>query len=206
MSKVLKLPEQEYLKKRFIYEEGTGNLYWNIMDLDDTSIEMAVSSRKRCNTRLGGKPAGHVFKSTAGTYSMQVRIDGKSYYVHRIIFKMCTGIDAEIIDHEDGDPLNNRIGNLRDTTIMGNAKNMKKHKKNKSGTTGVSWSKANNKWEAYIWHKCKKYNLGLHVDIEDAKAARYAKEVYFGYHSNHGQDRDFTEENKQNKEEYTGGR
>lgn len=186
----IKLPTQEYLVVRFSYEEDTGTLRWKEVLPEDWRL--SESGRKKFNTRHSGEVAGHIFKGSSNQLSTQVRVDGKSYYVHRIIWKIMTGEEPNTIDHIDGNPLNNKWNNLRDTDNLGNCKNFKKNKNNSSGYTGISWNKASGKWEAYIWHECKKYNLGFHTDIEDAIAIRKEKEVEFGYHENHGTDRDFT--------------
>ena len=58
--------------------------------------------------------------------------------------------------------------------------NKRKSISNTSGHKGVSWSKRNKKWEAYITFQGKKKNLGLYTDKRDAIKARLkAEEEYF---------------------------
>lgn len=45
--------------------------------------------------------------------------------------------DTMVIDHLDGNPLNNNISNLRLVTVAINQRNQKLFKNNKSGKTGV---------------------------------------------------------------------
>jgi len=187
LTKIQKLPDQKILKLVFDYEEDTGKLYWKFVS-EATATRLGWSSKrsKQHNTRYSGKEAGHEFTNTSGAQSYQVRYDGKSYYVHRIIWQWYHGSECNLIDHIDGNPLNNRIPNMRSVDNKTNTKNCKISVANKSGHTGVSWSKYHNKWEAYIWRDCKKYNLGLFVELEEAVKARKSKEVEFNYHENHG--------------------
>lgn len=54
---------------------------------------------------------------------------------------------------------------------------------NKSGTTGVSWSKSNSKWNATICVNKHKINLGYFKDINDAiKARKDAEKKYLNKH------------------------
>lgn len=64
---------------------------------------------------------------------------GKKYLVHRIICNI-HNIDIEnlVVDHIDGNTLNNNIDNLRVVTTRVNTQNMKKHKTNTTNVTGVS--------------------------------------------------------------------
>ncbi|AUR94277.1 AP2/ERF domain protein [Vibrio phage 1.193.O._10N.286.52.C6] len=184
LKKIQKLPDLKYLRKRFDYNSYTGKLYWKVLKDEDSNY--TPSKTKMFNTRWGGTEAGHLFEETCGSEVIQVRLDGKSYYMHRLIFKWVTGVEPELVDHEDGDRLNNRWRNLRNVSNAVNAKNCKLHVKNKSGHTGVSWNKGAGKWEAYIWKDSKKYNLGLHDNLQDAITIRLKKEEEFGYHPTHG--------------------
>lgn len=186
LKKIIKLPSQIYLKERLEYDATTGELTWRLLSENSSSLPMTLRGIRIFNSQRAGNTAGHIFKETSGSYAIQLRLDGKSYYAHRIIWKMVTGKDAELIDHEDGNRLNNKINNLRDVSNTINSRNCKLHCKNTSGHTGVSWSKTSNKWEAYIWDNSVKYNLGLFVSLEDAISAREEKEKELGYHPLHG--------------------
>lgn len=83
-----------------------------------------------------------------------VSLNGRSYYVQRIIFEMenlCIIPEGYMIDHIDGNPHNNKISNLKMVLAFDNAHNIKKMSHNTSGITGVSYSPASNTWRA-IWH------------------------------------------------------
>lgn len=187
LKKIHNLPDIETLRMVFDYCTIAGNLIWKPISPSKAKYLGWSSKRyKQHNTRYSGKVAGHEFVQTHGKRNRQVRFDGVSYYCHRIIYKWVTGIDALIIDHDNGDQLDNRFRNLKNVTNAQNAKNCKLHTKNTSGHTGVSWSKQHYKWEAYIWKDSKKYNLGIYSELEDAIKVRKEKEIEFGYHKNHG--------------------
>lgn len=57
---------------------------------------------------------------------------------------------------------------------------------NKSGVTGVCWSKSSKKWEAYINVEKKQRHIGLFSDLESAIKARAAAEKGQGYTKRHG--------------------
>ena len=97
-----------------------------------------------------------------------------------------TGIDAHQVDHEDGNNQNDRWYNLRDVTNQQNQQNMKRASNNTSGTTGVSWNAAKNRWEAKIKSNAKTIHLGRYADINDAINARKQAEKQYGFHPNHG--------------------
>ena len=74
------------------------------------------------------------------------KIDGKSIYMHRLIMN---APDDAIVDHIDGDGLNNKKNNLRLVTKSQNGMNAKKKTKTTSKFKGVSFHKRTGKWRAY---------------------------------------------------------
>jgi hypothetical protein len=187
LKKINKLPDINLLKLFFRYEDG--KLIRNVIpesNLDLTGF--TLRGLRRWNSNLADKEAGHEFTTTSGTKSKQVRMNHKMYYVHRIIYKLCTGEEPIIIDHENGNPLDNRIENLRSVTNTENSRNSKKSVKNTSGVTGVSYSKIDNSWEAYIWDKYIKVNLGRYGSFQVAVDKSKEAEVLYGYHTNHGRE------------------
>lgn len=69
----------------------------------------------------------------------KVYISGVSYSLHKVVWVMHYGnvLPGTIIDHIDGNPLNNKISNLRAVTQTQNMRNKKSCGKNKSGIVGV---------------------------------------------------------------------
>ncbi len=101
-----------------------------------------------------GMPSGRMAGSISNPHrsgQWSLKHLGRLYLVHRIIYILHNGkIDPSLmIDHIDGNPLNNRIDNLRLVTASVNAQNQRLKKSNVSGVPGVYPSGA----KGYItWH------------------------------------------------------
>jgi hypothetical protein len=124
--------------------------------------------------RSGKAKAG----SVAGTVKLggyvQISVRGKLHYAHRIAWLFVHGEwPAGHIDHVDGNPLNNRIGNLRDVSVKENMENQRHaHVSNKSsGLLGVSFDKQTGRWMAKISVGGSTRNLGRFADPCVAHAA-----------------------------------
>ena len=84
-------------------------------------------------------------------------------------------------DHIDRNTLNNRKVNLRPCTASQNNMNQSKQSNNTSGFIGVSWSKKEQKWIAYININKKLMRLGAFVNKDDAIKIRLQAEAkYYG--------------------------
>lgn len=98
-----------------------------------------------------GKVAGHT--DANGYRSLKLTVKGKEYNLkyHRILYALFhEDCDPPLIDHFDGNPLNNSISNLRPANHNINARNRIKSVRNKSGITGVRRRKDRDLWIAYI--------------------------------------------------------
>lgn len=111
-----------------------------------------------------------------------IRMFGKKYYAHNLAWLYMTGRFPELIlDHIDGDGLNNRWNNLREATLSQNSMNAKLSKNNTSGYKGVSWCNNKKMWRASIYFEGKSINLGGFKDVHEAGlAAQNARKKYFG--------------------------
>lgn len=76
-----------------------------------------------------------------------------------------------MIDHVDGNPLNNQKSNLRACLNSENAKNVGKYTNNTSGFKGVSWHRRVKKFYAQIGNNGQKIYLGYFAKKEDAARA-----------------------------------
>jgi hypothetical protein len=121
----------------------------------------------------------YLLKSHTNYYAIRSsRPDNKLIQLHRIVIKAKQG---EIVDHINGDKLDNRKVNLRICTHAQNNQNRKISKLNKSGYNGVSWSIKNKRWVAQIACEKKKIHLGYYKDlIEAAKVFNQAAKKYHG--------------------------
>lgn len=152
------LPSLEELQTAFRYEPDTGLLYWRARP--DRSPQW--------NGRHAGKIAGAPSKSQG---RIVVNFLYRPVLVHRVIWKMVHGEDAPAdIDHIDGDPTNNRIGNLRLATKHQNLRNSRLHF-GKLTPKGVSFDKRSGKFRASIYLEGRCKHLGHFPDPETAHAA-----------------------------------
>lgn len=88
--------------------------------------------------------------------------------MHRVLMGAAS---SDIIDHRDGDTLNNRRSNLRRATPVQNACNQRITHRNSSGFKGVSLYKPSGKWRARIKLNGRMHFLGYHQTPEAAHAA-----------------------------------
>ncbi len=133
-------------------------------------------------SRGGTARAGSVAGSPNTSGHIQIKIDGKLYLAHRLVFLTITGRWPENeLDHIDGNPANNRWANLREATRIENMQNQRVNTCNTSGVTGVGWHATTSKWRSRIHVNRKFVHLGYFTEFEDAVAARRAAEMkYFG--------------------------
>jgi len=107
---------------------------------------------------------------------------GKTEFMHREIldyhgYNLATGE----VDHISGDGLDNRKSNLQ---IISHAENIRKSRiqlNNKSGYRGVSWSKRDRIWQAFIGvNKARKYLGSYKTKLDAALAYDEAAKMYYG--------------------------
>lgn len=126
---------------------------------------LLYNREKRSSNSIRGQEVG----SLCSSGYKRVRIEGKQYLVHRLIFLMHYGYMPGIVDHINRNKLDNRIENLRAASRNENARNRKLHTNNTSGVKGVSWRKDVSKWVANISYENKQYHLGYFEDLELAE-------------------------------------
>ena len=88
--------------------------------------------------------------------------------LHREIMNAEQG---SMIDHINGDTLDNRKENLRFCTSSQNNINQKLRKDNKSGFKGVIWNKEAKKWRAEVGCKGKSVFVGDFMNLQEAARA-----------------------------------
>lgn len=102
-----------------------------------------------------------------GRYATSRRIErGKKIYMHRYILQPTK---KEIVDHANGNKLDNRRDNLRIASFQQNSANSKLHSHNTSGYRGVyKWK---GYWRAAVTYRNKQISCGYYKNKEDAALA-----------------------------------
>ncbi len=131
------------------------------------------------------KEAGGV--GSRGYRRISIRLNGKRRRLsaHRLAWFMVHGELPNVIDHIDGDKLNNAIKNLRSCNQHQNMQNTGKRSDNTSGYKGVSWSKTNKKWVSLIRYDGKQVYLGVFNCPKEASEVYQskAKELFGEYYN-----------------------
>lgn len=154
------MTEQELVTKLeecFIYNSETGEISWKVC-------------AGRWKTIPVGTIVGYVNKNDGRKY---LRFNDKLYSIHRLAWLFTHGRwpNGEI-DHIDGNPLNNRIDNLRDVDSATNKENtISARKNNKCNLLGVSFHSQTGKFRARIQVGGKQKHIGLFDTPEEAHAA-----------------------------------
>lgn len=166
---------QELLHECFDYHED-GYLIWKERPLKHFKDS---GNQKRFNTPHAGKVAGYYNKRTDskrddfGYYKVRITLEKSQgmFKLHRLIFLWHHGYLPEIIDHKDGNTMNNRINNLRESTVQQNSCNLKLNVNNTSGYKGVVKDRCDGKWRAAIASGDVNYFLGVYNTKEEAALA-----------------------------------
>ena len=175
---------QQYLHECFCYNKDTGALSWR--KRPESHFGGDIRRTKISNTKAAGSVVSTSHNNGKGKLYYRVKLDGKYYLVHRVIWMWVYGEWPDVIDHINGNGTDNRLANLRSVSIEENNRNLKRCVNNTSGVTGVT--KFRSRWVAHIWGGNKQINLGSFDTFEEAVAARKAAEITMGYHENHGSD------------------
>lgn len=120
-----------------------------------------ISSFKWCCTLHGGKK-----------YATRNSKGNRTIYLHRQIMDFPVGL---VVDHINGDTLDNRRTNLRICTQKENIRNSKMFNTNTSGYRGVTFRKDRGKWASQIMINDKHISLGMYLDKKKAAKAYNTK-------------------------------
>lgn len=95
---------------------------------------------------------------------------GKLIYLHRLITNASKG---EVVDHQNGNTLDNRKANLLVTNQTGNLQNVSKARKDsRTGVRGVYYYEKKSYYVAYGRLNKRRITIGYFKDIEEARRAR----------------------------------
>jgi hypothetical protein len=158
-------------RKLLKYNLATGSLTWlpRPPELFPNGTRPAEWQSNLWNARMAWTQAG----SVQGEDYLVVMINNVTYQAHRVAWLIVTGAwPLGQLDHENGDRLDNRFLNLRDSTPSQNRLNAKRRRDNTSGFKGVSYNKIYGRWISYINVDRKRHWLG-HFDTPEAAHAAY---------------------------------
>ena len=135
----------EYLNEIFRYDEATGHLIHK-------RVQRGIQT---------GKVAGN-----NNTY-INVKINGRLYRSHRVIWCMVHGVWPEdIMDHINGDKHDNRLSNLREANRRQNGANQPSQPSN-TGYRNISWVKSANAYRVRMRTGGRRISK-LRVNLNDA--------------------------------------
>lgn len=164
--------DSKFLNRMFDYNQETGELTRAI----------------KHGNQMKGATVGSVAIRDGKRY-LQVMVNFKKMYVHRVIWIMVYGINPETVDHINGNSSDNRLCNLRSVSNLEQQRNLRRSSNNKSGVTGVHWCNTECKWVSRITVNRKTIKLAWEDDFFEAVCARKSAERRYGFHKNHGSDR-----------------
>lgn len=139
------------------------SLYKEWFDLDDRG---SIIWKKTGRGIKVGAPAALSLGKNGYQY---VWLRYKRHLAHRVIFSLYFGYLPEMVDHEDRNPLNNKVCNLREATAKKNVMNSTPRKGCASRFKGVARKRS--KWRAYLTKDGHTYQLGVFTEEVDAALA-----------------------------------
>lgn len=132
----------------------------------------------------GGKPTG-CLDIDSGYVVLKYRY--KKYYAHRVAFVCMDEPVPDQVDHDDGVRSNNIWTNLKPSTNSINSKNSAMKSNNTSGSTGVYWSKRDQRWIGEVMIDGKKIYIGRSKDLDEITKKVEDYRLQKGFSKRHGQ-------------------
>jgi len=132
-----------------------------------------------CNRVKKGQEVG----CNNGQNYLVVMCKGRLYMVHRVIYYLSNNIWPKgVVDHKNGNGLDNNPYNLRDLTQGENTRSYgPAHNDSTSKYRGVHWFRRDSRWQAQIHCKGKKYHLGYFDCQKEAAMAWNYMAVELGF-------------------------
>ncbi len=159
---------QKRLKELLHYNQDTGVFVWVV---------------GRSGVKAPGTVAGGVDKNGY----MRIMVDQVTYKLHRLAWLYVKGYFPEnMVDHDDGNTLNNSFSNLKEANHVCNGQNRKLGINNKSGCVGVNVVSPG-VYRATITVNKKACMLGTGKDLLEAMLRRYTAEQWSDGWTCHGQ-------------------
>lgn len=125
--------------------------------------------------RVSNVRAGTIAGSPKAKGYRGIRIDGVSYYEHRLaVFYMTGEWPEDDVDHRNLIRADNRYTNLRPATSGQNKMNRRAQSNNVLGVKGVSYDKRFGWFQARIKTNGRQRTIGIYGTVEEASAAYQA--------------------------------
>lgn len=163
------LPNQTLLREWLDYNSATGIFYWRKEPRRERPLLGTIAGTRH-------KETGYIFIGVGGF---------QQFGAHRLAWVYTHGDipDGMEIDHIDGDPSNNAIGNLRVATSRQQKQNKRVQSNNRSGLKGAYYHACHKgkKWRSQIKVAGRLIFLGyFHTAQAAHEAYRAAALKYFG--------------------------
>ena len=164
----------ELIREFLDYDPETGLFTWKERSVSRFSDRGGRYTSEWCqksfNSKHGGNPA---FTAVCGKGYLVGGILGKTFSAHRVSWAHFHGSWPKFtIDHVNRNKTDNRIGNLRDVSVVVNNHNVERRK---GEYVGVTWWEPSRKWLARISKDGSCYYLGYYATAIAAAKVRDAK-------------------------------
>ncbi len=152
-SKKIDSEMEKILAERVSYNKVTGEF---------TYKKIMRKGKEKVGDRFG-------FIGAGGRGYWVIRINNQQILAHRIAWFFTYGEWPQVVDHINGNTLDNRIENLRSVTQRVNNQNKKNHRNGK--LVGASWSARDKSWSSLVKVNGKAKRIGsFRTEIEAHQA------------------------------------
>lgn len=154
---------------------------WELFEVNFDRGKLFWKKPPSNHQRLLGAEAGTMRLSGSGKPYWHIKIEGVAYKRANLIYAAFYGVwPTPMVDHRNGDSLDDRPANLRRATVLQNAWNHKRRARRIDLPMGVRATESG-RFEARIGHMGKQHHLGAYATPEEAAAVYRAKrEELFG--------------------------
>ena len=145
---------RNYVSSLLSYDRNTGVFVWLVS-------RGSVKPGRLAGTKTFGR----------GKWYLKIKVDRRFYAAQSFAWLLEYSEWPKMLDHINGDSLDNRIENLRKCNMSQNKGNSRVYKNNLSGAKGVFQDKETGKYRVTIQCKRKRKYIGSYHKLEEAKEA-----------------------------------
>jgi len=152
-----------------VYAKGYGLVREVLVDV--SCLRKLLELNRSWYLHIQNTKANRLDKENA-KYYVVCKYNNTRLFLHRFILDMHED-DGDVVDHINGNPLDNRLSNLRIVSQAKNSVNRSKNNaNNKSGFRGVHWVTRDKRWVVYFRRSGKTLWVGRYKTLECAVEAR----------------------------------